>query len=808
MKSLLPLLILAVAPAAFAAGTEVQRRWLENHCFDCHDADTQKGGLDLSGLSFDPADAGGIATWEKIHDRVRDGEMPPRKRSRPPAEEMKAWLTVLDANLYAASAAQQAREGRALARRLNRDEYQNTLRDLLGVEADYRTRLPEDGRVHGFDKVGAALSVSAEHLQTYMAVAHAALEEVLQTYPSPPSPPVLYPQRWEEQHFGKDFFGRFGKTFGNQPDAIVRFGDFVDAIVGFRPVTKEGTYRFRVHARAWGGETVTARIRAGGRRQSDPSYVVAYPEFPPEGATVEVLAYLQPGETLRVTPIGIGPPGAMHRVEHLLKGKAKGGYDANTYQGPGLAMEWVEAEGPLRPSRPKHSPERWLGKLNLAKATPADAERLLVEFLPRAFRRPVTAEELRPYREIFAEVARDAGFLAGIKVALQTALCSPHFLFLDAPAGPLDDFALASRLSYFLWNTTPDDALTALAAKGGLREPKTLRAQVERMLRDPKAAAFTESFTGQWLDLRKINATTPDDQLYPEWDELLEWSSIRETRLFFDEVLRHDLSVTNFVHSDFAILNGRLATHYGIPDVKGIELRKVTLPTDSVRGGVLAQASVLKVTANGTTTSPVLRGVWVMERILGQPVPPVPAGVPAIEPDIRGATTIREQLARHRADSSCAACHDKIDPPGFALERFDVIGGWRDRYRAAGGNLTEVAQVVRPLTFDALRFVNDPTQRVPLEAQVGLGPRVDASGELPGGEPFADYPEFRRSLLTHPERLARAITQHLVTYATGTPLHYADRIEIDRIVAGTGAQSHGLRSLIHAIIQSPLFLNQ
>ncbi len=212
---------------------------------------------------------------------------------------------------------------------------------------------------------------------------------------------------------------------------------------------------------------------------------------------------------------------------------------------------------------------------------------------------------------------------------------------------------------------------------------RSLHAQVDRLLKDPKAAAFNESFTGQWLDLRKITATTPDDRLYPEWDELIEWSCVQETRRFFDEVLNDDLSVTNFVRSDFAILNERLATHYGIPGVKGIEFRKVKLPADSVRGGVLAQASVLKVTANGTTSSPVLRGVWVMERILGLPVPPPPPGVPAVEPDIRGATTIREQLAKHRNSESCAGCHAKIDPPGFALESFDVIGGWRERYRAA-----------------------------------------------------------------------------------------------------------------------------
>ncbi|MCI0433276.1 MAG: DUF1592 domain-containing protein, partial [Gemmatimonadetes bacterium] len=341
--------------------------------------------------------------------------------------------------------------------------------------------------------------------------------------------------------------------------------------------------------------------------------------------------------------------------------------------------------------------------------------------------------------------AKDEGWVGGIKATLQAALCAPHFLYLNAgPAGPLDNFALASRLSYFLWSSMPDEELTRLAAKGQLRQPALLRAQMERLLQDPKAAAFNESFTGQWLDLRKITATSPDELLYPEWDDLIEWSCVQETRRFFDEVLKHDLSVTNFVQSDFAILNERLATHYNIPGVKGIEFRKVKLPPDSVRGGVLAQASVLKVTANGTTSSPVLRGVWMLERIIGKPVPPPPAGVPAVEPDIRGATTIREQLAKHRNDTSCAKCHAKIDPPGFALESFDVIGGWRDRYRAAGDTSQERIEVVRPVTFDVPAFLRDPKKRGPLKARVGLGPAVDASGQMPDGPAFADYRAFRR----------------------------------------------------------------
>ncbi len=799
-------LIVAATIASGAAAADVApvRTFVDAHCVMCHDPETKEGGLDLTTLAVDLSDSRAFAIWVKVHDRVQLGEMPPKAEPRPTEAESRTFLQALDAALRAIDAAKQAREGRALARRLNRDEYQNTLRDLLGVVKDYRPLLPEDGRAHGFDKVGSALSVSAEHLQAYMAAARMALDEVIVTGPPPEAGPVRYPQRWSPEVVGeKTFKLPFGRALGWKPDALVRFGDFVESIVGYPGAPVAGMYRFRVRARAWGGETVRARIRAGDRRYSNTSWLVTYTEFPPEGAVVEVTTYLREKDTLRVSPIGIAGPGTMHRAQLATKG-----FNAQDYDGPGLAMEWVEVEGPLHASWPPPGHLRLFGELDFAQATRADAERVLRGFLPRAFRRAVRDEEVQRYVRIYDQAANDAGFLAGIKVALQAALCSPNFLYLDAPAGALDDFALASRLSFFLWNTMPDDELMALAAKGELRRKESLRAQVERLLSDPKAAAFNESFTGQWLDLRKITATTPDDRLYPEWDELIEWSSVQETRRFFDEVLENDLGVTQFVRSDFAILNERLAQHYGIPGVKGLEFRKVKLPAGSVRGGVLSQASLMKVTANGTTSSPVLRGAWVMERILGLPMPPPPPGVPAVEPDIRGATTIRDQLAIHRNSESCARCHAKIDPPGFAMESFDVIGGWRERYRAAGENKQDVVEVLRPLTFDIRTFLRDPANRGPLTARVGLGPKVDSSGQMPGGAAFTGYEGFRRELLANPDQLARSLTQHLVTYATGTGLQYADRAAVDHVVARVRGQHYGFRSLIHEIVQSPMFLNQ
>lgn len=498
MKTLLHLTFFALVSCGtlWASGlSPTQTGFLENHCHDCHDAETKKGGLDLTALKFDLEDAGAFAAWVKVHDRVRDGEMSPPKKRRPTEEETKALLTELHAGLHEADAGRQALEGRALARRLNRDEYQNTLRDLLGVAKDYRPQLPEDGRAHGYDKVGSALGVSAEHLQAYMKVAREALDEVLVPGPAPKSEPVRYPQRWDVKHFGKDFYSRFEWTFGDQPDALVRFGDFVERIVGYRGAPVAGMYHFRVKARAWGGETVKARIKAGDERNSNASWVVTYTEFPPEGAVVEVTTYLREKDTLRVSPIGIAGANTSHRVEQVLKGRQ--GFDANTYQGPGLAMEWVEVEGPLHESWPTPGQRRVFGDLDLTKATQADAEQALRAFLPRVFRRAVSDDEVRHYMKIYGRAATDADFLAAMKVTLQAALCSPHFLYLDAPAGALDDSALASRLSYFLWCSTPDDELLSLAAQGELHRPATLHAQVNRLLRDPKAAGFNESFTGQ-----------------------------------------------------------------------------------------------------------------------------------------------------------------------------------------------------------------------------------------------------------------------------------------------------------------------
>ena len=380
-------------------------------------------------------------------------------------------------------------------------------------------------------------------------------------------------------------------------------------------------------------------------------------------------------------------------------------------------------------------------------------------------------------------------FEAAMRWAYRAALSSPEFLYHIEPAGKLDDHALAARLSYFFWNSMPDEKLTQLADAGKLHEPAVLRGEVDRLLADAKSQRFAEDFLGQWLNLRKIAANDPDHSLYPEFNGFLQDSMLAESRAYLRELLDKNLDATYLVRSNFAMINEPLARLYNIPNVSGTTIRRVDLAADCPRGSFLTQAAVLKVTANGTTTSPVPRGAFVMSRFLGQEPEPPPPNITAIEPDVRGTVTIREQLAKHSADASCASCHRQMDPPGFALESFDVLGGYRKQYRIIGGGGEPDRGMILERIWPGFRS----------------GPVVDASGELTDGRKFQNIQEFQSLLAAQPEVLLTNFAEQLAVYSTGRPTSFSDRAAIAEIVGKTQQQGGGLRTLVHELTQSQLF---
>jgi hypothetical protein len=424
-----------------------------------------------------------------------------------------------------------------------------------------------------------------------------------------------------------------------------------------------------------------------------------------------------------------------------------------------------------------------------------DAERLLRGFLARAYRRPVVEADVTRFLALFKRWHdQGLGFAGSMLASYTAALASPQFLYLQENPGRLDDHALADRLALFLWNSPPDATLRAHADKGDLHEPAVLRAETARLLADPKSQRFVNAFLDYWLDVRRMEETSPDISLYNDYfiDDFLKEAALEEPRLMFAEQLRLNLPARTIVDADFTFLNDRLAEHYRISGVTGVRMRKVTLPVGSVRGGMMTTAAVLKVTANGSTTSPVLRGKWIMERIAGYELPPPPAAVPAVEPDIRGAVTIRQQLDKHRADESCAQCHRKIDAPGFALESFDVMGGWRERYRAlAAGQIPArgFGHNGWPQTF----FYALP---------------VDPSGATADGRAFKDVREFKQLLLQDERQLARNIAKQLSVFATASRVRFSDRARIEQILDKTVATQYGIRSIVEELVQSELFLNK
>jgi hypothetical protein len=774
-----------------AETTGVARGFLERYCVTCHSGDSPKGDLDLEKVLAHELPAK-LAVWQHVLENIESGEMPPKSKPRPPADEAKEAADWIHAQVTTAKAAQREKEGRVVLRRLNRLEYENTVRDLLGVEVNVRESLPPDSSAGGFDNVGDALHTSPFLLAKYLEAAEESLNQCIASGAKPKVTTKRVSLGQEAYQVKQSKENVFRK---NEDGAVVMFSSSHWLAATMFWIEQRGCHRFRLSVSSVqsAGKPVTFSAKTSGGMGGPKGQLIGYFDAPPDKPKViEFDAFLEPKMSLTVLPHGLATAQSVEKV------------GADKWEGPGLLVDWVEMEGPLNATWPPASHERifsglkqitvhvpnWGPHFEVASDDPpADARRILERFARRAFRRPVTADELTPFIALVTKrIAEGSSFEYAMRAGLAGVMTSPEFLFLRERPGHLTDFALASRLSYFLWSSMPDDELLAVAEKGELTKPETLRAQVERMLKSPKSAAFTENFTGQWLALRDIDFTEPSHHLYPEFDDMLKASMLREVHLFFDELLKRDLSITNFLASEFTMLNGRLAKHYGIPGVSGWGFQRVALPPGTHRGGVLTMAAILKVTANGTNTSPVMRGAWVLDRIFGTPPKPPPADAGTIEPDIRGATTIREQLARHRRIEMCATCHMKIDPPGFALESFDVIGGWREHYRATGnGKTVEI----------------DGTRMPYLQ-----GKPIDAGDAMPDGRKFSNIDEFKQLMLTDTDSFARALTTKLLTYATGGVIEATDRREVIEIVDKARAHQLGFRSLIHEIVQSNLFRNK
>lgn len=853
--------------ATFVSAADDRAKFFKNHCTSCHDAETKEGGLDLTTFKQDLANAENFSRWLKIHDRIESGEMPPKNEPRPKADEIAVVTKSLRTELIAAEALKLKEQGRTVVRRLTRAEYENTIRDLFDMPgiALYGS-LPADGSAHGFDKNSDALDISHVNLAKYVEAADHALDLAIATQPQPPvtqkqrislarhvghilgngdavllknkQPDPEYPPAGEQGHIDQGAHERIGSFARDSSTGVFRHEDesFNPYFLDFA-VLYPGRYRIRASFFSFGWDkgtvlpnrgTEAARLSAvqlsqDGRHGGHPSYVLGYYAAPSlESREHEFVHWLNYKETIGFNAASLAPV-----VNYSRKGRAM------AFTGPGIAVDWLDIEGPLHEVWPPVAHRRLFGELPIVefkqteqkdvrgpkrkllrqeivhtknRPDPAnglwtvqsnnplvDADRLLASFLPKAFRRPVSAEIRQPYvAKVQERLQAGDCFELAMRWAYRAALCSPDFLYHvepDSTGGALDGYALANRLSYFFWNSLPDEQLTKLAEQGGLSKPEVLRGEVERLLKDPKSQRFVDDFLGQWLKLRQIAATDPDRKLYPEFSAYLQDSMVGETRAYFRELVEKNLPASHLIKSDFAMLNEKLAKHYGIDGVSGPEIRRVQLPAGSPRGGFLTQAAILKITANGTTTSPVPRGAFVMERLLGIPPEPPPPNVPAIEPDVRGASTIREQLAKHRADTACASCHAKMDPPGFALEAFDVIGGFRTRYRSIGDG--------------------DPAPRGGIDPFIGisfkLGPPVDASGILPDERHFQDVLEYQQLVAGDSFLLLKNLAQQLTIYSTGRDVAFGDREPIAAIVDRTLKNGGGVRSLIHEVVQSELF---
>lgn len=809
-----------LAPSTnFAAEADFDTKtYVQTHCIRCHGEDEQNADRRFDSLGADlsdhqTADRHSAEQWQEILDVVNLGEMPPEDEPQPTAEETKRFVATVTRQLEAAREALATR-GQERFRRLNRYEYRNTIRDLLGVNMesfDPTTSFPADDRVDGFDNIGESLVLSDYLLQCYLEAASRSVDKAAESRAViAPIVELLRPVDLST----RKFLFRPEQRFVVNPT-----GDYVDmahtdeawgriAARRFKGVPASGFYTIRIRAEGINREhsystellpvdrdepikmqvvVTDPQLASPGPSHNSSDRVVATVPLPDNVPKLfEFRTWIDQG----FVPVVQYPNGPLDFRRSLIKvikkyhpetltsnwkdvfstkpSETRDVWMSDAYQGPRMRIHQMEIAGPE--PRDESTPDLLADK----------DKRSLRQFLLQAFRRPPLESEITRYEAFFeSRLATGESEETAFLTTCKAILCSPNFLYVETPPDPNEGdgqaFRLASRLSYFLWSSMPDDALLNAAASGTLSEPETLLAQTRRMLQDPRADAFVENFTNSWLHLNELGSMPPDTQKFTAYyDRHLEPLMRRETQLFFAELLHKNLSIKHFIDSDFTFANRYLAAHYGLPTIDGDEFHRISLPKRSLRGGLLGHASVLTATSNGVESSPVTRGIWVLENILGSPPPPPPPDVEPLEPDIRGATTIREQLAKHRNVATCAECHRKIDPIGFALESFDPIGSFRRQYRSSTGKL------------------------------VGA---VDTAGVLPTGESFTDIAELKQLLLKQKDQFARCLTNKILTYALGREVGFQDRPAVEAIVDGLAARGHGLLDLVELVVSSDVFMN-
>ncbi len=757
------------------------------HCLDCHQGPKAEGGLDLAKLGHNLSDVDVQKHWVRIFDRVRDGEMPPPDSGTLPKKDVAAFLEATGQWLRTFQYNEEQRVGRVKARRLSRREIERSLHDLLAIDIPLADQLPEESRSAGFTTVADGQSMSHFQLERHLAVVDVALDEAFRRAFSTDD---AYDHTFDARQVArKKAYVRTREPELLDGRAVTWSGG--PTFYGRLPITTapvDGWYHFKVRASGLklpdtGGVWTT--IRGGPGVSSAPllSWIGAV-ELAEKPRDFEFDAWLPKGHMLEIHP------GDVTLKKARFDGGQVGAGEGGPQDVPGIAIDRISMKRIHRNDNDlvrqrllagaAVKPAKKEGHLQLAsKMSEADAVKLVERFARRAFRYPATPKELEPYAAMVRQsLAEGHEPPVALRAGYRAVLCSPRFLYLKESPGKLNDYAIAARLSYFLTGSTPDDHLEKLATAGRLHDNSTIRAEVDRLLAGEKGRRFIQDFAAEWLELDLIDFTEPDRKLFPNFDPIVQYSMLDETHTYLETMLRDDMSVTNLIDSDFTFLNSRLARFYGIDGVSGDKLSRIALDPASHRGGVLTQGAVLKVTANGSNTSPVVRGVWVSERLLGQAIPPPPSGIPAIEPDIRGAQTIREILVKHRSQDSCASCHTKIDPAGFALENFDPAGQWRDKY---------------------LQLVKGKPHR---------GATIDASYTLPDGRKFGDVDEFRDLIVARPRRLARCVAEKLMVYGTGAPISFADRQAIEAIVEQAAKDDYGLRSLVKLVATSPVFLSK